>query len=349
MLTTLFSRLGTDLAIDLGTANTLVGVPGEGVVLDEPSVVAVEESSRKVLADGRAVGQLARQLLGRTPQSIDVLRPLKDGVIADYELCEAMLRYFLRKVQRHRFHGRPRVLIAVPGCITPVEKRAVYNSAQRAGAKQALLISEAKAAAIGAGLPISEPVASMVCDVGGGTTDIAVFSLGEQVASQSVRVGGDAMDQAIVDFLRRKYSLKTSLSVAEQLRLSIGSATPQQQEQTGDVRGIDTTCNMPRKLSITSTEVREALAAPLRSIAEAVRQTVDETPVDLAAELIDTGMTLCGGGGLLHAMDDFLTESTGIPTQRCDEPLTATVRGAIRCLEHFDHWRGSIESSDASV
>jgi rod shape-determining protein MreB len=347
MLAKLFSRLGSDLAIDLGTANTLVGVPGEGVVLDEPSVVAVEESSRKVLADGRAVGQLARQLMGRTPQSIEVLRPLKDGVIADYELCEAMLRYFLRKVRGSRFRGRPRVLIAVPGCVTPVEKRAVYNSAQRAGAKQTLLVSEAKAAAIGAGLPISEPVASMVCDIGGGTTDIAVFSLGEQVAGQSVRVGGDAMDQAIVDYLRRKYALKTSLSAAEQLRLAIGSATPQTREMTDDVRGIDTTCNMPRKLAITSAEVREALAAPLRSIAEAVRQTVDETPVDLAAELIDNGMALCGGGGLLRSMDQFLTTSTGIPTQLCDEPLTATVRGAIRCLEHLDHWRDGIESSDA--
>ena len=346
MLAKLFSLLGSDLAIDLGTANTLIGVPGEGIVLDEPSVVAVAEDSQRVLANGCAVGHLARQLLGRTPQSIQVVRPLKDGVIADFELCEAMLRYFLQKARRGGRRGKPRVLIAVPGCITPVEKRAVYNSAHRAGARQVFLMSEAKAAAIGVGLPVVEPVASMVCDIGGGTTDLAVFSLGDQVAGQSIRIGGDAMDRAIVDYLRRNYSLRIGIAAAERLRLDIGSAYPLADELVAEVRGVDTANNMPRKAVITSEEVREALSEPLRTIVEAVRQTIDDTPVDLASDLVDTGMVLCGGGGLLRSMDRFLSEQSGIPTRLYDEPLEAAARGTLICLEHLDRWRAGIESSD---
>ena len=349
MLAKFFSLLGSDLAIDLGTANTLIGVPGEGLVLDEPSVVAVAEDSQRVLANGCAVGQLARQLLGRTPQSIRVVRPLKDGVIADFELCEAMLRYFLRKSRRGGWTSKPRVLISVPGCITPVEKRAVYNSAQRAGARQVLLVNEAKAAAIGVGLPVVEPIASMVCDIGGGTTDIAVFSLGDQVAGQSVRIGGDAMDRAIVDYLRRNYSLRVGLSAAEQLRLDLGSAYPLGDEIVAEVRGVDTMNNMPRKAVITSEEVRDALADPLRTIVDAVKQTIDDTPIELAADLVDNGMVLCGGGGLLRSMDRFLSEQTGVPTRLHSEPLTATARGTLICLEHLDRWGGAVESSDDNV
>jgi rod shape-determining protein MreB len=346
MLAKFFSRLGSDLAIDLGTANTLIGVPGRGLVLDEPSVVAVAEDSRRVLANGCAVGHLARQLLGRTPQSIDVIRPLQDGVIADYTLCEAMLRYFLRKTRHNRWQAKPRVLIAVPGCITPVEKRAVYNSAQRAGARQVLLISEAKAAAIGVGLPVIEPVASMVCDIGGGTTDIAVFSLGDQVAGQSIRVGGDAMDRAIVEYLRRQHALKIGIPMAERLRIDIGSAYPLAKELTAEVRGVDAANNMPRKLTISSEEIREALTIPLQTIAEAVRQTIDDTPVDLASDLVDNGMVLCGGGAMLRSMDRYLSAQTGIPTRLYAEPLIAAARGALICLEHLDRWRSGIESSD---
>lgn len=347
MLTRLFSLLSTaDLAIDLGTANTLIGVPGEGLVLDEPSVVAVAEDSQRVLANGCAVGQLARQLLGRTPQSIQVIRPLKDGVIADFELCEAMLRYFLRKARRGGWRFRPRVLISVPGCITPVEKRAVFNSAQRAGAREVLLVSEAKAAAIGVGLPVAEPVASMVCDVGGGTTDVAVFSLGDQVAGQSVRIGGDAMDRAIVDYLKRNYSLRVGTAAAEQLRLDIGSAYPLADELVAEIKGVDTANNMPRKAIITSEEVREAIADPLRMVVDAVKQTIDDTPIDLASDLADNGMVLCGGGALLRSLDRFLSEQTGIPTRLHAEPLTATARGALVCLEHIDRWGAGLVSSD---
>ncbi len=346
MLAKFYSLLGSDLAIDLGTANTLIGVPGEGLVLNEPSVVAIAKDSQRVLAGGCAVGQLARQLLGRTPQSIRVVRPLQDGVIANFELCEAMLRYFFRKARRSRWRTKPRVLVTVPGCITPVEKRAVYNSAHRAGARQVLLISEAKAAAIGVGLPVSEPVACMVCEIGGGTTDVAVFSLGDEVAGQSVRVGGDAMDRAIVDYLKRTYSLRVGISAAEQLRLEIGSAYPLANELAAEVRGIDTAGNMPRKAVITSEELREALADPLRTIVDAVKQTIDDTPIDLASDLVDNGMVLCGGGALVRSMDRFLSERTGVPTRIDEEPLTATARGTLVCLEHADRWRLSLESSD---
>jgi rod shape-determining protein MreB len=281
-----------------------------------------------------------------SPQSIEVIRPLKDGVIADYTLCEAMLRYFMRKTKQNRWQAKPRVLIAVPGCITPVEKRAVYNSAHRAGARQVFLINEAKAAAIGVGLPIVEPLASMVCDIGGGTTDIAVFSLGDQVAGQSIRVGGDAMDRAIVDYLRRNHSLKIGLPMAEQLRIDIGSAYPLADELSAEARGVDATNNMPRKIVITSEEIRQALNIPLQTIVEAVRQTIDDTPVDLAADLVDNGMVLCGGGALLRSTDRYLSEQTGIPTRLYAEPLIAAARGALICLEHLDRWRAGIESSD---
>jgi rod shape-determining protein MreB len=349
MLKRLFGLLGSDLAIDLGTVNTLISVPGEGIVLNEPSVVAISDDARRVLADGCAVGQLARQLLGRTPQSIQVVRPLKEGVIADFDLCEAMLRYFLRKARRRGWRGNPRVLVAVPGCITPVEKRAVYNSATRAGARQVLLVSEAKAAAIGAGLPVAEPIASMICDIGGGTTDVAVFSLADQVAGHSVRIGGDAMDRALVDYFKRQYSLRISASVAEQLRIDIGSAYPLEEELVAEVRGVDTMNSMPRKAVVTSEEVREALMTPLGLVVDAVKATLDDCPTDLAADLVDNGMVLVGGAALVRSLDRFLTEQTGVPARVHSEPLTAVARGAQICLEHLHRWRDSLESSDDDV
>ncbi len=349
MLSRLLGLLGADLAIDLGTANTLVSVVGEGLVLNEPSVVAVEEGTHRVLSGGRAVGHLARQIEGRTPQSIAVVRPMAGGVIADFELCEAMLRYFLRKAHSRGLRARPRVLVAVPGCITPVEKRAVYNSTQRAGAGQVLVIGEAKAAAIGAGLPIAEPVASMVCDIGGGTTDVAVLSLGEVVASQSVRVAGDAMDRAIVGYLRRHYSLRVGTAEAERLRIEIGSAAPLDDELSEDVRGVDAISGLPRKAVITSEEIREALGPPLLEIVDAIKATLDGTPSDLAADLVDNGLVLAGGGALVRGLDRFLSEQTALPTRVCAEPLLAVARGTHICLEHFDRWRGAMQSSDEDV
>ncbi len=349
MLDRFLGLLGSDLAIDLGTANTLISVVGEGLVLNEPSVVAVEEGTGRVLAGGCAVGHLARQMLGRTPQSISVVRPLSSGVIADFELCEAMLRYFIRKAQRQGWRVRPRVLVAVPGCITPVEKRAVYNSALRAGARQVFLISEAKAAALGVGLPIAEPVANMICDIGGGTTEIAVLSLGEIVASQSVRIGGDAFDLALMDYLKRNYSLRVGQSAAERLRIDIGSAYPLADELADEVRGVDTASGLPRKAVITSEEVREALAQPLAQLLDAFRATLDQCPPDLAADLVDHGIVLAGGGALLRGIDHFVTEHTGLPARVHAEALEAVARGTLICLEHFDQWRGSLESSDADV
>ena len=349
MLHRLFSALGSDLAIDLGTANTLVSVAGEGLVVNEPSVVAVEDGTGRILSGGCAVGHLARQMLGRTPQSISVVRPLSKGVITDFELCEAMLRYFMRKAQRQGWRLRPRVLVAVPGCITPVEKRAVYNSAQRAGARQVLLISEAKAAAIGAGLPIAEPVASMICDIGGGTTEVAVLSMGDTVASQSVCIGGDSMDQAIVDYLRRHYSLRVGLSAAERLRIDLGSAYPLEQELVDEVRGVDVVSSLPRKAVITSEEVREALSTPLAGIVDAIKLTLDACTPDLAADLVDNGLVLAGGGSLLRLLDRYLGEQTGLPTRVATDPLGAVARGTLMCLENLDRWRSSLESSDDDV
>jgi rod shape-determining protein MreB len=344
MLHRLRTWLCPDMGIDLGTANTLVAVQGEGVVLDEPSVVALEKGTRQVLGRGTAVGKLARQMLGRTPDSITAIRPMKDGVITDFELCEAMLRYFLRKAGRSRFGLKPRVVIAVPGSITPVEKQAVFNSAERAGAGRVFLIEESKAAGIGAGLPISEPLASMVCDIGGGTTDVAVFSLGEIVASQSVRVAGDEFDQAIVEYLRKNFSLRIGTQMAEQVKIEIGSAYPLMTELAAEVRGLDTVSGIPRKATVTSEEIREALIEPLTTIITCCRTVIERCDPELVSDLADTGLTLTGGGALLRGLDELLREQLGIPVQIADDPLTTVARGTSVCLEHLEHWRSSLET-----
>jgi rod shape-determining protein MreB len=349
MLDLLFHRFSPDLAIDLGTANTLICVSGRGLVLNEPSIVAVEEGTRRVLADGGAVGHMARQMLGRTPESIDVVRPLSRGVITDFRLCEAMLRYFLRKAQGDRWRRSPRVLVAVPGCITPVEKQAAFNSLQRAGARQILLISEAKAAAIGAGLPVNEPVANLVCDIGGGTTEVAVISLGETVSAQSIRIGGDSMDEAIVAYLRRHYSLRVSAATAEHLRIEIGSAYALEQELVEEVSGIDAVSGLPRRATITSEEIREALLDPLGDVVDAIKATLDGCSPDLAADLVDHGLVLAGGGALLRGLDEYLDEQLGIPVRRAADPMEAVVRGALVCLENLPRWRQSLESSDQAA
>jgi rod shape-determining protein MreB len=332
------------LGIDLGTANTLVAVEGEGIVVDEPSVVALEKGSRRVLGRGTCVGKLARQMLGRTPDSITAVRPMKDGVITDFELCEAMLRYFIRKATRHGRGFRPRVVIAVPGGITPVEKRAVFNSAERAGAGRVYLIEEARAASIGAGLPISEPLASMVCDIGGGTTEVAILSLGDVVASQSVRIAGDEMDQAVVDYVRQQFSLRIGLQSAEQIKIDIGSAFPLETELSSEVRGLDTVSGIPRKATITSEEVREALRHPLDAVLDCVKRTIEQCHPELVADLSDTGVVLTGGGALLRGLDQLLREQLGVPVRVADDPLTTVARGTAICLKHLHHWRDSLES-----
>jgi rod shape-determining protein MreB len=310
--------------------------------------VAVDRATRKVLADGRAVGHLARQLQGRTADSIEVVQPLQAGAIADFGLCEAMLRYFLRKLGRVRWWAKPRVLVSVPGCITPVEKQAVLQSVERAGARRVMLVDSARAAAIGVGLPLAEPVASMICELGGGTTNVAVFSLGEQVAGQSLRIGGEQLNRAIVDYLRRELGLRVGLAAAETLRLTLGSAAPQTIEPTAEIAGIDLATGVPRKQPIGGEQLRDAMADPLRTILEAIRQTLDQTPIDLAAELIDNGMTLCGGGVLLPGLDIAIQHATGIPSIRAHEPSTASVNGALLCLKYLDRFRVGLEMGEAA-
>jgi len=349
MLQNLLSHFRSDAAVDLGTANTLICLVGEGLVLDEPSVVAVQQGTGKILSGGCAVGHLAKQMEGRTPDSISVVRPLRNGVITDFELCEAMLRYFLRKSRRSGWQLHPRVLVGVPGCITPVEKRAVFNSVHRAGAGQVWIMPEAKAAAIGVGLPIAEPVASMVCDIGGGTTEVAGMSLAATVASQSGRTGGDRMDQAIVDYLRRHFSLRIGLSAAERLKIDIGSAYPLEEERAVEISGIDVQSGLPRRVTVTSEEVRQALGEPLREIIEAVKATLDHCSPDLAADLVDHGVVLCGGGSLLRRIDRFVNEQTGLPARVTAEPLTAVAKGLLICMEHFQQWRRWLQSSEEDV
>lgn len=346
MLQQLLRYFRCDLAVDLGTVNTLIGVAGEGIVLDEPSVVAVHHRTGRVLSGGCAVGHLARQMQGRTPDSIAVVRPLADGVIADFELCEAMLRYFFQKVAPRSLRLKPRVLAAVPGSITPVEKRAVFTSMHRAGARQVFLMPEAKAAAIGIGLPIVEPVASMVCNIGGGTTEVAVLSLADLVASRSIRVAGDKMDEAIVGYLRRQYSLRIGPAAAERLRIDIGSAAPLEEEQVAEISGVDAISGLPRRATITSEEIREALAEPLEAILDAVQRTLDHVSPDLAADLVDQGMVLCGGGSLLRRLDGFLAERTGLPVRVAPDPMRAVAKGALVAVEQFQQWRTMMESSD---
>jgi len=338
-----------DLAIDLGTVNTIIAQEGEGILLAEPSVVALAKGSRKVLGRGTAVGKLARQMLGRTPDSITAIRPLKDGVITDFELCEAMLRYFIRKASRQSPGMRPRVVIAVPGSITPVEKRAVFNSAERAGAGRVYLVEESKAASIGAGLPIAEPIANMICDIGGGTTEIAILSLADIVNSESIRVAGDAMDTAIVEYLRQHFSLRIGEQTAEHLKTKIGSAYPLDQELTREVSGLDSISGIPRKAIVTSEEIREALQQPLEAILNGIKRVTEQCKPELVADLADHGLMLTGGGALLRGLDLYLKEHLGIPVRVDVDPLTAVARGTLICLEHLALWGSSFDTIDSDL
>ncbi len=324
-----------DLAIDLGTANTLVYVKGIGIVTNEPSVVAVQRDARggkKILA----VGKEAKEMLGRTPGSIVAIRPMKDGVIADFEITEAMLRYFIERAHNRRTMVKPRIIICVPYGITEVEKRAVRESAESAGAREVYLIEEPMAAAIGAGLPITEPSGSMIVDIGGGTTEVAVISLAGIVYSKSVRVGGDKMDEAIVNYLKRKYQLLIGERTAEQIKIKIGTAYPDENIQTMAVKGRDLVAGIPKTIEVNSEEIREAIMEPVNTIVEAVRVALEKTPPELAADIVDKGIMLAGGGALIRNLDILLREETGLPIMIADDPLCAVVLGSGKALDQID-------------
>ena len=324
-----------DLAIDLGTATTLIYVRGKGIVSCEPSVVAVQRDQRggkKVLA----VGREAKDMLGRTPHNIQAVRPLRDGVIADFEITEAMLRYFIQRANNRKTLVKPRIIICVPFGITEVEKRAVKESAESAGAREVYLIEEPMAAAIGAGLPITEPSGNMVVDIGGGTTEVAVISLAGIVYSQSVRVGGDKMDEAIVAYMKRKYNLAIGEQTAERIKITIGNAYQLEQQMTMEVKGRDMVAGVPKTVTVNSDEIREALAEPLNAIVEAVLLALERTPPELAADIVDKGVVLTGGGALLKNIDVLLREETGLPVMVSDDPISCVVLGSGKTLDHIE-------------
>ncbi len=330
----IFGLISNDLAIDLGTANTLIYVKGKGVVTDEPSVVAVQKDGR---GDSRvlAVGREAKQMLGRTPGSIVAIRPMKDGVIADFEVAEAMLRYFIQKVHNRKSLVRPRIIIGIPSGITQVERRAIRESAQEAGAREVYLIEEPMAAAIGAGLPIAEASGNMIVDIGGGTTEVAVISLHDIVLSISVRVGGDKMDEAIVGYLKKKYSLLIGERMAEQVKIAIGSAYPPEDVENMEVKGRDLIGGVPKTLDISNKEIFEALEEPVGQIVTAIRDALEKTPPELAADIVDKGIVLAGGASLLKGMDVRLREETELPIIQAEDPLTCVVRGAGVALDEL--------------
>ena len=334
LLDPLFGLFSNDLAIDLGTANTLVYVKGKGIVLNEPSVVAIRKGERggnKVLA----VGKEAKTMLGRTPGDIVATRPMKDGVIADFDITETMLRYFIRKVHNRRSLVRPRIIISVPSGVTQVEKRAVRESAESAGAREVFLIEEPMAAAIGADLPITEPTSNIVVDIGGGTTEVAVISLAGTVYSRSVRVGGDKMDEAILQHIKRKYNLLIGLQTAELIKVTVGNAYPMDEPEFIEVKGRDLVTGIPKILTIDSEEVRKAISEQVEAIVETVRIVLEQTPPELSADVVDKGIVLTGGGALLKNLDVLLREETRLPITITDDPLTTVVLGAGKALDNL--------------
>jgi len=326
--------ISNDIGIDLGTANTLVFVRGQGIVLNEPSVVAIEVASKKVLA----VGAEAKEMVGRTPGAIMPIRPLKDGVIADFEITEILLSNFIRRAVKHRYLMKPRIVISVPSGITEVEKRAVRDSAENAGARDVFLIQEPMAAAIGVGLPVHLPSGTMVIDVGGGTSEIAVIALNGVVNNISIRIGGDEMDEAIMLYLKKNYNLLIGERTAEELKMKIGSAYPLDEEESMEVKGRDLVAGIPKTMKISSVQVREALSEPVDAIVEAVRQALEETPPELAADILDKGIVVTGGGALLIGMDNRLREETNLPINVAEDPLTCVVRGTGKVLEDMSHF-----------
>jgi rod shape-determining protein MreB len=329
MVSSFLGLFSHDLAIDLGTSQTLVYLSGKGIVLSEPSVVAVHKESKQVLA----VGTQAKQMLGRTPGSIVAIRPMKDGVITDFEIAETMLRHFIHRVHNRKTFVKPRIVICVPSSITQVEKRAVRDIAESAGAREVQLIEEPVAAALGVGLPIDEPSGNMILDVGGGTTEIAVISMNGIVYSKGVRVGGDVMDECIVSYVKRKYNLLIGEQTAEDIKIRLGSAYPMEEKRTMEVKGRDLVAGVPKTLVISDDEIREALSEPIGTIIETVRMALERIPPELASDIVDKGIVLTGGGGLLRGFDILLRDRTGLPVTLAEDPLTAVVMGTGMVLE----------------
>ena len=348
ILDSILGLFSMDMGIDLGTCNTLVCVRGQGIVLNEPSVVAVKRGTNRVLQGGNAVGVVAKEMLGRTPGSISAIRPMKDGVIADFDITESMLSYFIRKAHSRRtmFGLRPRVVISVPSGITAVEKRAVLNSAERAGARRVYLVDEPMACGIGAELPITEPTASMIVDVGGGTTEVAIMSLADISVCESIRVAGDDMDEAIASHMKRTYNLMIGEQTSERIKIEIGSAAPTDNEMTMEVRGRDMISGLPRKTIISSEEVREALKEPVGAVIDCVTRTLEKAEPELAADLVENGITLAGGGALLRGIDVVLSNATGLDVRIAADPLTCVARGTAVYLENLELWKGTMESDE---
>jgi len=342
----LLGNFSVDMGIDLGTANTLVCVRGRGIILNEPSVVAVKKGTNEVLLDGMAVGNAAKAMLGKTPGSIEAIRPLRHGVIADFEITEKMLRYFIGKVHDGKSWVKPQVVISVPTGITDVERRAVVHSAERAGARRVYLIDEPMAAGIGVDLPVTEARGSLIVDIGGGTTEIAVLALAGSVVATSLRIAGDEMDEAIMSHLRRFHNLLIGEQTAERIKLTIGSAYAMEQELSMEVKGRDTVTGLPARANITSIEIREALGGPVRKICESIRQVLEEAPPEISADLFDTGCTIVGGGALLFGIAEAVGEFLGIPCKIGEDPLTAVARGTGVFLEKLDIFSRVLSADD---
>jgi rod shape-determining protein MreB len=338
---TVLGILSNDIGIDLGTANTLVFAKDKGIVLREPSVVAIYTATKKVCA----VGIEAKKMLGRTPGNITAIRPMKEGVIADFEITEAMLRYFITKVNRAKTFIAPRIVVAVPSGITEVERRAVKDSAIRAGARDVVLLEEPMAAAIGVGLPIDEPAANMIIDIGGGTTEVAIISLAGVVFTKSIRTGGDEIDNAIITYMKRAYNLMIGERTAEEIKIRIGSAFPLEQERTLEVRGRDSVAGLPKTIKISSQEIREALADTMQSIVDLVRSALERCPPELSADLVDRGMVLAGGGAMIAGLDQLLSDATGLPVIVADDPLSAVANGTGMVLQELKFLMETISGS----
>ncbi len=338
MVFSFLNRFSKDMGIDLGTANTLVHVKGRGIVLQEPSVVALQKDSRQILA----VGDEAKKMIGRTPGNIIAIRPLKDGVIADFEVTQTMLKHFINRANKNKSIIKPRVVVCVPSGVTEVEKRAVTDATLQAGAREAYLLEEPMAAAIGSGLPVDEPTGSMVVDIGGGTTEVAVISLGGIVTSRSIRIGGDEMDEAIIQHIRKNYNLMIGERTAEEVKIQIGSAYPLESEEETEIRGRDLVTGLPKTIPITSTEIFKALSEPVSAIIEAIKITLEKTPPELSSDVMDRGIMLTGGGALLRRFDKLVSEETGMPVHLADEPLLCVVKGAGAALDSIERWRKAL-------
>ncbi|WP_256369294.1 rod shape-determining protein [Thermaerobacter sp. FW80] len=341
MLESVYRYFSRDMGIDLGTANTLVYVRGRGIVIHEPSVVAVQAETKQVLA----VGEEAKRMIGRTPGNIIAVRPMKDGVIADFEITQAMLRHFIAKALRGRPLLRPRVVICLPSGVTEVEKRAVVDATEQAGARKAYPIEEPMAAAIGAGLPVHEPTGNMIVDIGGGTTEVAIISLGGIVTHRSIRIGGDEMDEAIVNYVKRNYNLLIGERTAEEVKIAIGSAYPMDDEGSVEIRGRDLVTGLPKTIEVTAAEIREALSETVAAIVDAIKVTLERTPPELASDIMDRGIVMTGGGSLLRGLDRRVAEETGMPVHIAEDPLLSVALGAGKYLDVIDNVQRSLATS----